>query len=73
MKSILICYIQCFSGYDPDKLCVFPFKWEGVTYYRCTDFDEYDENEYDKVENENQITKLLLQHFDIYRISAPLK
>ena len=35
-----------YSGYDPDKPCVFPFKWRGVTFDRCTDF-----NEYSKVEN----------------------
>ena len=52
MKCILtwdIFYI--YSGDDPDKPCVFPFKWEGVTYYRCTDFYRWE-----KVENEKNIT-----------------
>ena len=69
MKCILIEYIQSFSGsYDPDKLCVFPFKWRGVTYDRCTDFGRKS-----KVENEMKTIQFFLQHFDSYRISAPLK
>ena len=26
-----------YSGYDPDKPCVFPFIWEEEIYYSCTD------------------------------------
>ena len=67
MRGILIWYIRCFSGRDPDKPCVFPFKWRGVTYDRCTEMGE------DKVIKLEKNKNLLLEYFDIYRISAPLK